>query len=155
MRQFSECVPCGMRAEKPRPNWAFWPYAAWREYLSSQLWANRRGPLLIWACELLRKLLPHTLPPTKYSLLPHRAAAKIGCGTRVHTAFWAWRLHFMKKFIKDVKKSLDRAFFQFLKFKIIFTDNKVTALSKSVKSGKWQKTYFLRRVITWSKIVRF
>ncbi len=41
------------------------------------------------------------------------------------------------------------------KFKIIFTSNEVTALSKSVKSGKLQKTYFLRRVITWSKIVRF
>jgi hypothetical protein len=42
----------------------------------------------------------------------------------------------MKKFIKDVKKSLDRAFLQFLKFKNIFTNNKVKALSKSVKSGK-------------------
>jgi hypothetical protein len=42
----------------------------------------------------------------------------------------------MKKLIKDVKKSLDRAFLQFLKFKIISTENKVTALSKSVKSGK-------------------
>jgi hypothetical protein len=42
----------------------------------------------------------------------------------------------MKKFIKDVKKSLDRAFVQFLIFKIIFTNKKVTALSKSLISGK-------------------
>ncbi len=90
--------------------------------------------LLIWACKLLRKLLPHTPPaPPRYSLLLHRATAKIGCGTRVHTAFWVWRLHLTKKFIRDVKKNLDRASLQFLKFKIIFPNNKVTALSESVK----------------------
>jgi hypothetical protein len=94
-------------------------------------------------------------PPTRYSLLLHRAAAKIGHVTRIHTAFWAWRLHWTKKFIKGFRKSLDMAFLPFLKFKNIFIINKVTALSKSVKPGKWKKTYFLRRVITWSKIVQF
>jgi hypothetical protein len=128
MRQFRECAPCGIWADKPRQYWAFWPSAAWREYFSSQLWANRRGPLLIWACKLLRKLHPHTLPPPRYSLLLHRVAAKIGCSTCIHTVFWTWRLHFTKKFIKCFKKILDKAFSQFLKFKIIFTNNKVTAL---------------------------
>jgi hypothetical protein len=47
------------------------------------------------------------------------------------------------------------AFLPFLKLKNIFNNNKVTALSKSVKPGKLKKTYFLRRVITWSKIVQF
>jgi hypothetical protein len=38
--------------------------------------------------------------------------------------------------MKDVKKSLDWAFVQFLKFKNIFTNKKVTVLSKAVKSRK-------------------
>jgi hypothetical protein len=50
---------------------------------------------------------------------------------------------------------LDFTFLLFIKFKNIFSNNKVTALSKSVKPGKGKKTYFLRRVITWSKTVRF
>ncbi len=49
-------------------------------------------------------------PPPRHSLLVHSAAAKIGCGTCVHTAFWAWRLHFMKNLIKRFRLSLDKAF---------------------------------------------
>jgi hypothetical protein len=45
----------------------------------------------------------------------------------------------MKKFIKGFRKSLDMAFLPFLKFKNIFTSNKVTALSKSVKPGNEKK----------------
>ncbi len=64
MRQFRVCAPCGIRADKPRQNWAFWTCAACREYLSSRLWANttssfRSTPYI----GMLRKLLPRTLPP--------------------------------------------------------------------------------------------
>jgi hypothetical protein len=45
----------------------------------------------------------------------------------------------MKKFNKDFRKTLDMAFLPFLKFKNIFPNNKVTALSKSVKLGKLKK----------------
>ncbi len=44
-----------------------------------------------------------------------------------------------KKFNKGFRKSLDMAFLPFWKFKNIFTNNKVTALWKSVKQGKWKK----------------
>ncbi len=41
-----------------------------------------------------------------------------------------------EKVNKDFRKSLDMAVLPFLKFKITFTNNKVTGLSKSVKLGK-------------------
>ncbi len=69
--------------------------------------------LLIWACKLLRNLLSHTVPPPRNSLLLHRAAAKIGSVTRIHTAFWALRLHWTKTFIKGFRKSLNKAFLLF------------------------------------------
>jgi hypothetical protein len=46
-------------------------------------------------------------------------------------------------------------FLLFSKFKNIFTNNKVTAPSKSVKPGILKKTYFLGKVITWSKLSDF
>ncbi len=79
--------------------------------------------LLIWACK--RCFLT---PPPPIISVATQSRGKIGYGTRIHTAFLAWRLHFMTKFTKGVKKSLDKAFLQFLKFKIIFTNNKVKAL---------------------------
>ncbi len=70
------------------------------------------APLLIWACKLLWKTgSSHSPPPTCwYSLWHHRAVTKIGCGTRIHTAFGALRLHWTKKFIKSIRNSLDIAF---------------------------------------------
>ncbi len=60
-----------------------------------------------------------------------------------------------EKVYKGFRNNLDMAFLPFLKFKIIFTNNKVTALWKSVKLGKLKKNILPKRVITWSKIVRF
>jgi hypothetical protein len=106
------------------------------------------GPLLIWTCKLLRKAASSQSPPPSpsYSLWHHRAAAKIGRGTLIHMAFWAWRLPGTKKFIKGLRKNLDitRIFLPFIKFKNIFTNNKVTALLKSVKPGKWKKHTYLQ-----------
>ncbi len=70
------------------------------------------APLLMWACKLLRKA-GSSRPPPRNTLIHHRAAAKIRCGTRIHTAFWAWRLHWTKKYIKGFRKSFDKAFCSF------------------------------------------
>ncbi len=100
------------------------------------------------------KLLPHTLPPPDILCCYTEPRQNRVRYLHSHSILGVKTL-FYKKFIKGFRKSLDKAFKTLFKFKIIFSNNKVTAVSKSVKPGKIKKTYFLRRVITWSKMSNF
>jgi hypothetical protein len=128
MRQFRECTLCGIWADTPRQYWAFWPSAAWREYLSSKLWGNRRGPLLIWACKLLRKLLPHTPPPPQIFSVATQSRGKNRVRYSHSTGVLDMKTSFYEKVYKIFFKELGKAVLQFLKFKNISTNNKVTTL---------------------------
>jgi hypothetical protein len=85
------------------------------------------GALLIWAWKLLRKLLPHTPPPPDILCCYTEPLQKLGA-VLAFTQHFGHKDLFNEKFIKNFRKSLDKAFLQFLKFKIIFTNNKVAAL---------------------------
>jgi hypothetical protein len=128
-----------MRAEKLRQNWAFWTSAACPDNLSQSCGSIAEAPfipLLIWACKLLRKLLSHTLPPPPDILYCYSEPRQKSGAVLAFTQCFGHEGFIEQKSLSKVLERAWTSFFLFFKFKIIFTNKKVTALSKSVKPGK-------------------